>query len=273
MDVVEGLPRRLQRQEIRHLPVHAGGPQRAPEGDDEGPAVVQAQLALGRLFGELEEVLPHRRAGDDDLVRVAVKGPAGLKAHHDPVCVGFQHPGGEAGDHIGLVDRRGDPGLGRRLHHRVAGVAAGTDDGPGLKFLQNGPGLVRGPHQIGRGNEVMPDLRRTHGAVEAGNMDRLKGVTCLGHQVLFQAPLRSHEQKLCLRIPLPQKLGQGDGGVHMPRRAAAGKDPAVWISLQCCHVSRSFPGAIRPWWAASAATPTARCPFPPAAWKGPCRRS
>ncbi len=209
------------------MPVHAGGAQGPPEGHQQGPAVVHAQLPLGLRLGQAEEVLPHRRAGDDDLLRVAVVLPAGLEAHHDPVREGLQHLGGEAGDHVGLVDRRGDAGLGGGLHHGEAGVAAGADDHVRRKRPQDGPGLPGGPHQIPHGDQVVPDLPGLQGPVEAGDVDRAEVVARLGDQVLFQSPLRPHEQELRLRVLFAHQLGQSDGGIHMPRRAAAGEDHAL----------------------------------------------
>ena len=61
----------------------------------------------------------------------------------------------------------------------------------------------------------------------SGDVDGAEVVSRLGDQVLLQAPLRSHKQKLRLRVLLMHQLGQGDGGIHMARRAAAGEDDAL----------------------------------------------
>ena len=77
-------------------------------------------------MGLFKKVAPHRRAGDYDALGVLIERAALLKAHHDAACVLFQHLGGEAGDHVGLVHRRGDAPQGGVLHHGVAGIAAGA---------------------------------------------------------------------------------------------------------------------------------------------------
>ena len=53
VDVVERFLGRLQRQEVRHLPVHARGPQGPPEGHKQGPAVFHAQAALGLCLRQM----------------------------------------------------------------------------------------------------------------------------------------------------------------------------------------------------------------------------
>ena len=119
--------------------------------------------------------------------------PAGLEAHHDAVRVSFQHLGSKARNGVGLVDRRGNPRLGGGLYQRVAGIASGAHHRVGPKGPEDGPGLPGSPDEVAQGNEVVLDLRGLEGAVEAGNMDGLKVVARLGHQILFQAPLRAHE--------------------------------------------------------------------------------
>ena len=224
VDVVERFLGRLQRQEVRHLPVHARGPQGPPEGHKQGPAVFHAQAALGLCLRQMEEVPPHRRTGDDHLLRVAVVLPAGLKPHHDPVREGLQHLRGEAGHHVGLVNGRGDPRLGSGLHHREAGVSPRSDDHVRPELPQNGPGLSGRPKEVPHRDQVVPDLPRLEGPVEAGDVDGAEVVSRLGDQVLLQSPLRSHEQKFCLRVLFAHQLGQRDSRVHVPGRAAAGED-------------------------------------------------
>ena len=127
VDVVEGdAASGLQGQEFRHLPVHLPCAQTAPEGDDKGPAVIHVQLLLRLFPGQPEEVSPHRRAGDQDLVGVPVIFPALLEAHHDEVRVLLQQAGGEARDGVGLVDGGGDAQRGGGPDHGIAGVAPGT---------------------------------------------------------------------------------------------------------------------------------------------------
>ena len=227
VNVVERLLPCFQGQHIRHLGVHPGGPQGPPEGDDEGPPVIDAQLFLGCLLGQGKEVLPHRRAGDGHLVRVLVMLPAGFKPHHDPPGEGLQQLRGQPRHGIGLVDSRGDAQFGGSLHGGVAGVAAGTDDHVRPELPQNGLGLRRGADHIEQGHQVMPDLGRLEGPVKAGNVNGAEVVSRLGDQVLFQAPLRPHKQDFHVRVLLRQQLGHGDGRIHMARRAAAGKDHPV----------------------------------------------
>ena len=79
------------------------------------------------------------------------------------------------------------------------------------------------------GDKVVFDLFGLEGAVEAGDVDGAEIISRLGDQVLFQSPLCAHKQKRCIRVLFRHQLRQGDGRVHMPRRAAAGEDDV----LQC----------------------------------------
>ena len=223
VDVVERRVLRLQGDEIGHLPVHASGAQGAPEGHHQGPVVGQAQLFPGLLLRQLEKAVPDGGAGDQYLLRVLIVLAAGLKAHHNPVRVGFQHFRGQPRHGIGLVDRRGNARLGGGLYHGVAGVAAGTHHHIRLKLPENRPGLMGRPDQVPGGNQVVTNLLWTKGAVKVGDVNGLERIARLGNQVFFQTALRPYKQKLNLRVLLMQQLGQRNGGVHMSRCAAAGK--------------------------------------------------
>ena len=303
--MVEGLLPGLQGQKIRHLAVHARGPQGPPEGDDQGPPVVHPQDPLSLRFRQWKEVPPHRSSGDHHLLRAAVVLPAGLEAHHDPVRVSLQHLGRQAGYGVGLVDSGGNPHLGGGFHQRIAGIAPGTHHRVGPEGPENGPGLPRSPYEVAHGDEVVLDLRGLERAVEAGDMDGLEVIARLGHQVLFQSPLRADEQNLRLGVLFQGQLRQGNRGIHMPRRPSAGKNDPLhrsWHSKllpsnnacggvpaprrsaanrlgPCVLGPRASPQAggktgreakaspllfIRPWWASSVSTPTARPPSPPA---------
>ena len=292
--MVKGLLFGLQRQEVRHLAIHAGGPQGTPEGDDQRPAVVHAQLPLGLLSGELKEVPPHRRAGDHHLLRVPVVPAAGLKAHQNPVGVGLQHLRGQPRHHVGLVDYRWNPGLGGGFHHGIAGVAAGADHRVRRKLPQNCPGLPGGPQKVADRDQIVPDLPGLKGAVKAGDVDGAEVVPRLGDQLLLQPPLRSHKEELRLRVLIAHQLRQRNSRVHMPCRSPAGKDDPFQILRQGSHPlsKTAFPhpapagrlmgpemghGPLRnlspPWWVSSAWRQTAQRPSPPAEPSAPCRRS
>ena len=265
--MVEGFFFLFQRQHIRHLAVHAGRAQRAPEGNDQGTAVIHTQFPLCLLTGQLKEILPYRRTGDNDLFRMLIVLAALLKAHHDAIGKGFQHFRGQAGHHIGFMHCRGNASLGRRLYHGVAGIAAGTDDHIRPKLLQNRLRLTGSPHQIIERTQIVLDLLGLEGAMEAGNMHGAESIACLGHQILFQSPLRTHKQKFRPRVLFGDLLGQRNGRVDMARRAAAGEDHAVQFLFHMPLLITLL------WQASSGGTRTAQCPFPPAGWKAPCRRS
>ena len=60
--------------------------------------------------------------------------------------------------------------------------------------------------------------------MKAGNVNGAEFVSRLGDQVLFQPPLRPHEQYFDLWVLLRHQLRHGNSRVHMARRAAAGKN-------------------------------------------------
>lgn len=58
-------------------------------------------------------------------------------------------------------------------------------------------------------------------------------------ELLFDAPVGAHEEDLAAGLPLPDEPGQGQGGVHMARRAAAGEYdlhtiPRLNMQFCCC---------------------------------------
>ena len=224
VDVVEGdaVPD-LQGEELGGFPVHLLGPQAAPEGDDQGPAIVHAQPGLGLPPGQPEEVPPHRRAGDQDLVRVPVVFPALLEAHHDEVRVVLQKPGGEAGDGVGLVDGGGDAQLCRRPDHGVAGVAPGAHHQIRRKGLQQRTGLLWGAQEVAHRDQVVPQLPGPQGPVEAGHLHRPEGPARRLDQRPLDPPVGPHKQDLAVRPPLCDEPRQGQGGVHMAGGAPTGK--------------------------------------------------
>ena len=263
---MERLLGRLQRQKIRHPLIHARRAQRSPERDDQRPPVPDAQLLPGLFLRAGEKAAAHRRPRHHHPAGVAVLLPARLHADHDPVGEPLQQTGGQPRDHVGLVDGCGDARLGRCLDHGEAGVASRADDQLGLEPAQDAPGLVRRPEVIPHGDQVVPDLRRFERAVQAGDVDRLKGVSRLGDQILFQSPLRAHEQDLRLRRPVQHELSHRQRRVHVSRRPAAGEDHP----LGCfSHINTPSKGLK----ASSAARRSARSPFPGAEASAPCRRS
>ena len=58
-------------------------------------------------------------------------------------------------------------------------------------------------------------------------MDGAEIIARVGNQILFQSPVRPDEEEPGLRILPVHQLGQGDGRIHMARRAAAGKEDAL----------------------------------------------
>ena len=62
------------------------------------------------------------------------------------------------------------------------------------------------------------------GALEASHGDAPEGVAGLFHQVPLHAVGSANKQHLHLGILFLHIACQGQGGVHMARRAAAGKD-------------------------------------------------
>ena len=155
---------------------------------------------------------------------MAIVPAALLKAHHDAVGAALQHFGGEAGDHVGLVDCRGDAHTGGALDHRIAGIAAGAHHQIRAEVPEDGPGPAVGFGQHGQGEQVVGQAAVTQGALEASHGDAPEGVAGLFHQVPLHAVGGAHKQPLPLGILLLHIACQGQGGVHMARRAAAGKN-------------------------------------------------
>ena len=70
-------------------------------------------------------------------------------------------------------------------------------------------------------------------------MDRAEIVARLGHQVLFQSPLRAYKEKFCICVLLVHQLRQGNGGIHMTRRTAAGKNDPFQFSFHLINLISS----------------------------------
>ena len=215
---------RLQAEEVQHMLVHESCAETAPEGDGQRPVIGESQLLPGLLPGLAEEVAPHRCAGDHDLLRVLIVLAALLEAHHDAPGIALQHFSGETGDHVGLVDCRGDALLGGVFHHGIAGVAAGTHHQIGAEIPEDGTGSGSGQRQIFKAFHVVGDARRGQGPLEAGDLDGAEVVPRLFDESPLHATGRSHEQHPQIRMPLLHIARQRQRRVHMARRAAAGKD-------------------------------------------------
>ena len=121
------------------------------------------------------------------------------------------------------MDRGGDSRFGRRLYQWKGSVASSPDYHIGLKFPKDCPGFPGGAQQIAGGNQVMFDLMGLEGAVKAGDVNGPKVIPRLWHQVLFQAPFRSHEENLHSRLFFPRQLCQGNGRVDVSCCSATGK--------------------------------------------------
>ena len=211
-----------------------GNPRRTPPAAGRRPP----QLPFGLRLGRAEKVLPHRRAGDDDLLRMAVVLAAFLKAHHHAPGIGLQHLGGEAGDHVGLVDRRGDAGL------------AAPSPGDSWRSRRCPPPRPGGSPQDGPGSwgriSMATETRlcqvawdgRNSGSWRCGPSGR--GILPLAPG-LFPVPARAHEQNLGFGVFLLQPAAPGRGRVHMARRAAAGEDDTMQFGFT--HKSRSRTGS------------------------------
>ena len=224
VNVAEGIPLTvLPAEEVHHALVHVAGAQASPKGYHKGRLVVKAQLFPRLLPAQAEEVPPHRRPGDGDALRVLIVLAAVLKAHHDDIRVVLQHPRGQAGHHVALVHRRGDVRPGRRLHHGIAGVAAGAHHQVGPEIPQDGPCLTPGGRQHPQGVQVVADARRVQLPLEAADLYGGVVVTRLGHQLPLHARGGAHEQHGGVRVLFLHIARQCDGRVHVSRGAPAGK--------------------------------------------------
>ena len=212
--------------------------------------------------GIVEEVPPHRRAGDHHPFRMGIVLPGVLKAHHDPVHHLGEHLGGEAGNCVGLVDGGGDTPPRRLLDHGIGGVAAGAHHQVGPEFIQNGPGLPPRLGQRNHGHDIVLDVLPFPGPVDGVHVDGAQLIALMGHQRPLHPVVRSGEENLAALMPELEEPGQRDGRIDMPRGTAAGKE-----YLQGNTFSN------RPWGPGFVLTRSARCPSPAAGSAGPCPRN
>ena len=224
MDVAEGIALCvLPAEEVHHALVHVAGAQASPKGYHKGCLVVKAQLFPGLLPAQPEEIAPHRRPGDGDALRVLVVLAAVLKAHHDDIGIVLQQLRGQPRHHVALMHRRGEVCLGRRLHHGIAGIAAGAHHQVRPEIPQDGPRLPSGGRQHPHRVQVVAYARRIQLPLKAADLHRGVVVPRLGHQLPLHARGRAHEQHGRLRIFLLHIPRQRKGRVYVSRGAAAGK--------------------------------------------------
>ena len=243
VDVVKGIPVLFfLLKKVQHLPVHGAGPQAAPEGHHQRLVLPYAQSRLGFLMGQVKEVSPHRGPGNGNALRVLVKRPALLKAHHNARGVLFQHFCGQPRDHVGLVYRRGDAPQGGVFYHGIACVASGAHHQVRRKLLENGPRLAPQSQHFPGALAVVPDGLPAHRPLQAAHGNAPIVVARLGHQVPLNALRRSHKENLHRRVLFPHIARQGQGRVHMARRAAAGKDNFHRFLLLSAPGGRDLPG-------------------------------
>ena len=204
--------------------VHVPRAQGAPDRDHQGQMGIQPQLRLGAVLGIAGKLPPHRRPRDGDLLRIGVMLPALLKAHQNGVHLIGQHPGGEAGEGVGLMHQRGNVQLHRRRQHRVAHIAAGADHRVGLKVLQYLFGRVlRGQHVL-HGLHIVQHPGEGALPADVGDFEPADLVARPGHQIHLHLSLRAEEQKLALGHQLPQPSGHRQSGIHMSGGTAAGQN-------------------------------------------------
>ena len=224
---VDMVPRRtgvtLVGDKVYHLMVHSLRPKGTPVGQQQGAVVRKPQLLPGLLAGVLEEISPHRSAGDHHLRGVVVVAAALLKANHHPVYHLGQGLGGQAGHRIGLMHRGRDPPLGRRIHNGVRGISPRTHHQVGLELIQNGFRLSPRLLHIDQRPQVVGDVRRSQGAVEVGDGHRLDAVALLGHQTGLHPPIGPHKEDLRPRLSLLKNAGQRHCRVDVSGGPAAGK--------------------------------------------------
>ena len=120
------------------------------------------------------------------------------------------------------MDQHRDP-HGRRLaQDGTADIAAGADSDIRPELLENtDAGAARRYRMDGR-RYVPTYVLQTQPPLEAADVHRFDGIPCGGHQGGFHPPLGSHEQNLRVGIFLLDRIGDGQGGIDVPRRASAG---------------------------------------------------
>ena len=201
VDVVIAAVLGLQDHEAGDFFIHLPGAQAPPGRDDELLLPKPQRLAGGGAVA-VEELAPHRRAGDDDLLGVGVVLLAVREGHHDPIHVLGHHAGGEAGHGVGFVHRRGDAQLGAHVERRVAGIAAGAHDDVGGKVPDDPLGLAHGAGHMAGGGDVVPDARRGELSLEVGDFNGLQVEALPGHQFIFHAVLGADEEDPAVRDAL-----------------------------------------------------------------------
>ena len=122
------------------------------------------------------------------------------------------------------MDGSGNPPACGGMNHRVGGISPGAHHKVGLELIQNRVGLPSGAVHIEQGLEVVFHSRRAQGTVKVCDGNRTDGIALLWHQPGLHAAVRPDKEDLTARVPLLKQPGQGDGGVDVPRRAAAGKE-------------------------------------------------
>ena len=225
VDVVEGKAvRLLPPEEVQHPGVHGGRTQTAPEGGHQRLIVGIAQLFTGLLLRQSEEIAPHRRSRDHHLFGVLIVAAAVLEPHHHAVHAALQQLGGQAGDHVGLVDGGGNMPPGGGLDGGIAGVAAGAHHQIRLEGANDGVRLTAGGHQGLGGLEIVAQRLGRQGAVEVADLHGGKVIARLFDQAPLHAVGGAHEQYAGGGVFFPQIACQRQRRIHMSGGAAAGKD-------------------------------------------------
>ena len=219
----------------------------APEGGHQRLIVGIAQLFTGLLLRQSEEIAPHRRSRDHHLFGVLIVAAAVLEPHHHAVHATLQQLGGQAGDHVGLVDGGGNMPPGGGLDGGIAGVAAGAHHQIRLEGANDGVRLTAGGHQGLGSLEIVAQRLGRQGAVEVADLHGGKVIARLFDQAPLHAVGGAHEQYAGGGVFFPQIACQRQRRIHMSGGAAAGKDhihskQLLWggmgqyaLSLLGCH--------------------------------------
>ena len=260
VDVVEGeAVFLLQDHQVSHGAVHSGCAQ-AAEGGNQQLLIGQAQFSTGSFPGGFQELLADGHAHDFNFLGLLVVLAALLEADQNAGGNVGSQLGGQAGNGVGFVDDGGDAQLGACVQRREAGVAAGTDDDVGTKFLDDFLAAGHSAQDALDGLGVLLDAGQAQGAAQAGAGQGLQLIARLGNQLLFHMALSADEEDVGVGMTLRNYIGHSDGRVDMTAGAAAGKDHIHNIKPPVFY--NRFDGGRC----------SERSPFPPDSPPGPFRR-
>ena len=182
--------------------------------------------------------------------------------HADAVHLGGQHPVGESGESVLLLDEAWDAFRSSLSEQGCAGIASHTYRHVGFEFVQDAAGFPKAGKPAEGHLDIVLYVFPVQLTLQSEDGQAHDLESCRRHLFHLHLAFGSNEKNLVLRVELAQFGRYRYGGEDVPSRAAAADDSPYFLILPG-HISFHFQNLQGP--RDRFAAPAAPAPAPPGA--------